>query len=49
MVNTSIGAVLGTWIGAILLALDWDRPWQLYPLTPAFGMLVGYAIGGYVI
>lgn len=49
MVHSTIGAILGTWAGVIPLALDWDRPWQAYPLTPAFGMLVGYAIGGYVL
>jgi len=58
------GAVLGAWVGAFPIALDWDRPWQVclsdsrskcicadvgcekaWPLTPAYGAIVGY-IGG---
>jgi phosphatidylinositol glycan class F len=27
------------------LALDWDRPWQAYPLPPAFGAIAGYIVG----
>ncbi|KAF9001192.1 GPI biosynthesis protein family Pig-F-domain-containing protein [Cyathus striatus] len=38
------GAIAGCWFGVVPIALDWDRPWQAWPLTPAFG-----AIGGYVL
>jgi GPI ethanolamine phosphate transferase 2/3 subunit F len=24
-----IGALIGAWLGAIPIALDWDRPWQV--------------------
>lgn len=24
-----IGALLGTWLGTVPIALDWDRPWQV--------------------
>lgn len=47
--HSTQGAVIGAWIGSVLLALDWDRPWQAYPLTPAFGMLLGYSIGSYLV
>jgi len=40
----AIGTVVGCWLGIIPIALDWDRPWQAWPLTPAFG-----AIGGYIL
>ncbi|KAF8961414.1 GPI biosynthesis protein family Pig-F-domain-containing protein [Flammula alnicola] len=40
----AVGTVAGCWLGVIPIALDWDRPWQAWPLTPAFG-----AIGGYII
>jgi len=44
LVYQAIGTLAGSWIGVIPIALDWDRPWQAWPLTPAF-----CAIGGYII
>ncbi|KDR76870.1 hypothetical protein GALMADRAFT_155582 [Galerina marginata CBS 339.88] len=44
LVYPAIGTAVGCWIGIIPIALDWDRPWQAWPLTPCFG-----AIGGYMI
>jgi phosphatidylinositol glycan class F len=44
LVYPSVGALLGSWIGAIPIALDWDRPWQAWPLTPAYGAIAGYII-----
>ncbi|GLB39617.1 putative GPI biosynthesis protein family Pig-F [Lyophyllum shimeji] len=41
-VYPAIGTFLGSWVGAIPIALDWDRPWQAWPLTPAFGAILGY-------
>lgn len=34
---------VGTWLGAIVIPLDWDRPWQEWPVPCCIG-----AIGGYV-
>ncbi|KAF7366784.1 p-loop containing nucleoside triphosphate hydrolase protein [Mycena sanguinolenta] len=34
----------GAWLGVIPIALDWDRPWQAYPLPPALGSLAGYIL-----
>ncbi|KZT00720.1 uncharacterized protein LAESUDRAFT_665530 [Laetiporus sulphureus 93-53] len=45
MVYPAIGAMLGCWSGAIPIGLDWDRPWQAWPLTPAFGAIFGYIAG----
>ncbi|KAH9997006.1 GPI biosynthesis protein family Pig-F-domain-containing protein [Russula vinacea] len=39
------GTLLGAWVGVIPIGLDWDRPWQAYPLTPAAGASLGYIIG----
>lgn len=25
----TLGAVFGSWFGALLIPLDWDRPWQV--------------------
>lgn len=43
----AIGAVCGAWAGAYPIALDWDRPWQAWPLTPAFGAILGYILGSF--
>ncbi|KAI0319329.1 GPI biosynthesis protein family Pig-F-domain-containing protein [Amylostereum chailletii] len=45
IVYPSIGALMGAWTGVIPIGLDWDRPWQAYPLTPLIGAFVGYAFG----
>ncbi|KAL0575797.1 Glycosylphosphatidylinositol (GPI) anchor assembly protein [Marasmius crinis-equi] len=44
MAYPAFGAALGCWIGAIPIALDWDRPWQAWPLTSLFGAVVGYIL-----
>lgn len=43
------GTILLTWLSTISLPLDWDRPWQSYPLPPAFGAILGFIIGGVVV
>ncbi|KAH7926884.1 hypothetical protein BV22DRAFT_1061962 [Leucogyrophana mollusca] len=45
MVYPAVGAIAGCWSGAIPIALDWDRPWQAWPLTPLFGSILGYILG----
>ncbi|KAJ7056866.1 GPI biosynthesis protein family Pig-F-domain-containing protein [Mycena amicta] len=40
----SVGTVLGSWLGAIPIALDWDRPWQAWPLTLTTGAVAGYIL-----
>lgn len=40
-----MGCVIGTWLGVIPLALDWDRPWQNWPITLLSGGYLGYFIG----
>ncbi|KAH7910726.1 GPI biosynthesis protein family Pig-F-domain-containing protein [Hygrophoropsis aurantiaca] len=45
MVYPAFGAIVGCWSGAIPIALDWDRPWQAWPLTPLFGSITGYILG----
>ncbi|KAF7343346.1 Phosphatidylinositol-glycan biosynthesis class F protein [Mycena venus] len=42
MLYPAVGTFVGCWLGAIPIALDWDRPWQAWPLTPAVGAVVGY-------
>ncbi|KAG6830836.1 hypothetical protein H0H92_014488 [Tricholoma furcatifolium] len=47
-VYPAIGALLGSWFGVIPIALDWDRPWQAYPLPPAYAALLGYIVASLV-
>ena len=35
--------ILGAWLGAFLIPLDWDRPWQVWPIPCVMGALVGFA------
>ncbi|KAI6020102.1 hypothetical protein PISMIDRAFT_10560 [Pisolithus microcarpus 441] len=44
VVYPAVGAVVGAWVGAFPIPLDWDRPWQAWPLTPLYGSLAGYII-----
>ncbi|KAJ9103819.1 hypothetical protein QFC21_002281 [Naganishia friedmannii] len=40
------GALVGAWFGVIPLALDWDRPWQTWPLPPVLTSSIGFIVGG---
>ncbi|KAH3912931.1 hypothetical protein HBI56_090030 [Parastagonospora nodorum] len=40
-----IGTVLGAWLGAVPIPLDWDREWQKWPVTIVTGAYLGYALG----
>eukprot|EP00644_Phytophthora_capsici_P006981 jgi/Phyca11/5897/fgenesh1_pm.PHYCAscaffold_8_\ len=45
LVCSSIGAMMGAYVGALPIPLDWDRPWQQWPLTCVYGTLIGHAVG----
>ncbi|KAK1938231.1 Phosphatidylinositol-glycan biosynthesis class F protein [Phytophthora citrophthora] len=45
IVCSSIGAMVGAYVGALPIPLDWDRPWQQWPLTCVYGTLIGHAVG----
>lgn len=34
--------LFGTWLGAFVIPLDWDRPWQEWPVPCCVGALMGY-------
>ncbi|KAJ7608428.1 GPI biosynthesis protein family Pig-F-domain-containing protein [Roridomyces roridus] len=44
LLYSAVGTLVGAWLGTIPIALDWDRPWQAWPLTPAFGAILGYIL-----
>lgn len=43
--GSALGTGLGAWFGAIPIPLDWDRPWQAFPITILVGAYIGYALG----
>lgn len=42
---SAICSVIGAWLGAFPIPLDWDRPWQEWPITCIVGTLLGYSVG----
>lgn len=45
----SIGAIVGAWLGAVPIPLDWDREWQKWPVTVLMGAVGGWALGKAVL
>ena len=52
IVNTlyvnAVGAFVGAWFGAFPIPLDWDRPWQEWPISCNIGMTLGAFLGNCV-
>lgn len=44
----ALGTALGAWFGAVPIPLDWDRPWQAFPITILTGAYFGFAVGSVV-
>ena len=42
--QNAFGAVVGAWFGAFPIPLDWDRPWQAWPITCCLGALAGHFV-----
>ncbi|KAK2004193.1 GPI biosynthesis protein family Pig-F [Colletotrichum falcatum] len=40
-----VGGILGAWLGAVPIPLDWDREWQRWPVTILCGLYAGYILG----
>lgn len=51
--GATVGALVGAWLGAVPIPLDWDREWQKWPVTIVTGIYLGYVlgkgIGGYLV
>ncbi|OAP55427.1 hypothetical protein AYL99_10400 [Fonsecaea erecta] len=41
----TVGSFIGGWVGAIPMALDWDREWQKWPCTVIWGVVIGWSVG----
>ena len=48
-----VGVLLGAWLGAVPIPLDWDREWQKWPVTIVTGAYAGWFVfrllGEYVL
>ncbi|XP_053568227.1 phosphatidylinositol-glycan biosynthesis class F protein [Bombina bombina] len=42
---TTLCSVVGAWLGAFPLPLDWERPWQVWPISCSLGATLGYVAG----
>ncbi|NXL62767.1 PIGF protein, partial [Chordeiles acutipennis] len=42
---TTMCSILGAWFGAFPIPLDWDRPWQVWPISCSLGATFGYVAG----
>jgi phosphatidylinositol glycan class F len=40
-----LSPLVGAWLGAVVIPLDWERPWQQWPISCVLGAVVGQAIG----
>lgn len=36
--------LFGAWMGAVAIPLDWNRPWQQWPISCCVGGFVGFAV-----
>ncbi len=45
VVGGAAGAVVGAWLSCAAIPLDWDRPWQRFPVPPTVGAVLGHAAG----
>ncbi|KAK3988321.1 putative glycosylphosphatidylinositol anchor biosynthesis protein 11 [Cladorrhinum sp. PSN332] len=43
-----VGALVGGWLGAVPIPLDWDREWQRWPVTILVGVFGGYVLGKFL-
>lgn len=40
--------LIGAWLGAVVIPLDWDRPWQVWPIPCCTGAVIGCAVANIV-
>lgn len=44
LVNNAVLTLCGAWLGAVVIPLDWNRPWQQWPIPCYLGALGGYLL-----
>lgn len=48
VLSASLMTLIGTWFGVLPIPLDWDRPWQQWPITLVIGAYLGSIAGSLV-
>lgn len=43
--GSAVGVLIGAWLGAVPIPLDWDREWQKWPVTIVTGAYLGFVAG----
>eukprot|EP01080_Neovahlkampfia_damariscottae_P007102 gene7102-11265_t len=38
---------VGIWFGAFVIPLDWDVPWQKFPISLTHGSVLGFFVGSF--
>lgn len=41
--------IFGAWLGAFVIPLDWDRPWQEWPIPCSLGAMIGFILSHVVM
>jgi len=41
-------AIIGAWMGAFVIPLDWDRDWQVWPVPCLGSTWIGFSIGVFI-
>lgn len=44
LVNNALMTVCGAWLGAVVIPLDWNTPWQNWPIPCYLGALGGFLL-----
>lgn len=45
MYSSMIGGMLGSWAACVVIPLDWNRPWQYWPIPNSVGTIAGSILG----
>ena len=46
--TVGLATLLGAWLGAVPIPLDWDRDWQVWPISCCLGAVSGHVTGNLV-
>jgi phosphatidylinositol glycan class F len=44
--GSALGGVVGAWVGALVIPLDWNATWQQWPKSVVIGSTCGFYLGG---
>ncbi|CAG9795029.1 unnamed protein product [Diatraea saccharalis] len=44
LINNALLTLCGAWLGAVVIPLDWNTPWQKWPIPCYLGAVAGYLL-----